>query len=1118
MKKIVGIFKESWFLSLVGVMAIALLVFFGGEALEINGFRPFGSLHSRYISISSLSLGWVLYHAWQWLRNRKKNKKILASLVGNSTPSPEEQASIEELRTLQEDLHDALKTLESIHSGKKSNYLYQTPWYVIIGPPGAGKTTLLANSKLNFPLSEKYGKDALRGVGGTRNCDWWFTEEAILLDTAGRYTTQDSRQEVDHAGWFGFLDLLKKTRPQQPINGILVAVSITDLLQQTAEQQENHANTIRKRIHELYEQLGVFFPVYMIFTKCDLLSGFSEFFDDLTSENRDQVWGVTFPYQNKQETNPAETFADEFVLLEERTYQQLVEKLGRERSLERRHALYLFPQQLSLLKPTLTTFLNNLYKPSRYQKTPLLRGVYFTSATQEGSPIDRIMAALTSNYGIGASQGSRFSEKGKSFFINHLLQQVVFSESGLAGTNPQAKKRIRWIQTGIATLAILLTTAVASILLVSYFNNKNYIMDYEEKIKSISQKISNIPDNADITLYLKTLDEIRKLSKSYADQPARTSLFYRFGLNQIDALGEKVDRKYEDLLRKIIRPYAKSTLEQYLRKEMSANPEKTFNALKVYLFFGGEMPKNTSIEVNGIDWNNDNNMTDPQDQAFNNHLENFLKLSTPQEKLDNALVTQARIALEKADITKIAYNNFIASVQDSSSRYNFDILKKNDLDVIGQSFIRKSNRPWSDGVPGIYTRQGYEQVFLANYLQAAKDLANDAWVINKGGDLEKISTAEERLFEHYQLNYIEQWDSFLSDITGQSINNRDQAKQIFLALTKNGGNLLFRLIQEIQIETQFKPKLQEGEENKKAELTLKIPEKIQLNFSDFSEWDDDTEFQDISRLIDEVSQGLNQDSTFEKLEDNPLENAIDKLDGESEKLPVPIRNIIKSLTKPSKSLITNTLSDKAKENLKALLKSTVGDLCTQQLLAFPAKKNSNQSIKLADFSRFFQPGGIIDTFEQQLLKEKNVDEVLKESILKQFSSSKKIRNTFFSSGFLNVDFGVELLKIEDPSIESIELSIGALTQRFEPGKITRKMFSWPASDTINAVITKKEPQINTFELTLHQGDSWGIFKFVENDILQFPLLKGVKFKIYAPTPTPFHIVETTLRGFKCPTL
>jgi len=330
--------------------------------------------------------------------------------------------------------------------------------------------------------------------------------------------------------------------------------------------------------------------------------------------------------------------------------------------------------------------------------------------------------------------------------------------------------------------------------------------------------------------------------------------------------------------------------------------------------------------------------------------------------------------------------------------------------------------------------------------------------------------------------------------------------------------LLFRLIQEIQIETQFKPKLQEGEENKKAELTLKIPEKIQLNFSDFSEWDDDTEFQDISRLIDEVSQGLNQDSTFEKLEDNPLENAIDKLDGESEKLPIPIRNIIKSLTKPSKSLITNTLSDKAKENLKALLKSTVGDLCTQQLLAFPAKKNSNQSIKLADFSRFFQPGGIIDTFEQQLLKEKNVDEVLKESILKQFSSSKKIRNTFFSSGFLNVDFGVELLKIEDPSIESIELSIGALTQRFEPGKITRKMFSWPASDTINAVITKKEPQINTFELTLHQGDSWGIFKFVENDILQFPLLKGVKFKIYAPTPTPFHIVETTLRGFKCPTL
>ena len=31
-------------------------------------------------------------------------------------------------------------------------------------------------------------------------------------------------------------------------------------------------------------------------TKCDLVAGFTEYFDDLTQEGRAQVWGVTFPY------------------------------------------------------------------------------------------------------------------------------------------------------------------------------------------------------------------------------------------------------------------------------------------------------------------------------------------------------------------------------------------------------------------------------------------------------------------------------------------------------------------------------------------------------------------------------------------------------------------------------------------------------------------------------------------------------------------------------------------------------------------------------------------------------------------------------------------------------
>ena len=108
-------------------------------------------------------------------------------------------------------------------------YLYEQPWYAIIGPPGAGKTTALLNAGLSFPLAAEMGQSAVAGVGGTRMCDWWFTESAVLIDTAGRYTTQDSDAAVDKAGWQAFLGLLKRTRARQPLNGVLVAIALSDI-------------------------------------------------------------------------------------------------------------------------------------------------------------------------------------------------------------------------------------------------------------------------------------------------------------------------------------------------------------------------------------------------------------------------------------------------------------------------------------------------------------------------------------------------------------------------------------------------------------------------------------------------------------------------------------------------------------------------------------------------------------------------------------------------------------------------------------------------------------------------------------------------------------------------
>ena len=160
-------------------------------------------------------------------------------------------------------------------SRRSGHSLYELPWYVIIGAPGAGKTTALVNSGLNFALDQKGSRSALRGIGGTRNCDWWFTDEAVFLDTAGRYTTQDSDAASDSVGWREFLALLKKYRARRPINGVILTISAPDLLMRDQAARDAHVDAARQRLDELNRELRIQLPVYLMVTKCDLIAGFT---------------------------------------------------------------------------------------------------------------------------------------------------------------------------------------------------------------------------------------------------------------------------------------------------------------------------------------------------------------------------------------------------------------------------------------------------------------------------------------------------------------------------------------------------------------------------------------------------------------------------------------------------------------------------------------------------------------------------------------------------------------------------------------------------------------------------------------------------------------------------
>ena len=418
--------------SILAALIFSALVWFGGPLVFVMDAQPFESGLVRGVIIAAIWLVVIGAILWRFLRRRR----AAAALEKAITTADVEESDAPVLKGKME---DAIQTLRrSSKSG--AGALYELPWYLIIGPPGAGKTTALVNSGLKFPLARDNAAKAIEGVGGTRYCDWWFTEQAVLIDTAGRYTTQDSDAKVDRKSWLAFLEMLRRNRPRQPINGVIVAISIADLLTLSPAEINAHADAIRKRLDELHEELKISFPVYAVFTKMDMIAGFAQYFADLDENKRKAVWGATFQTADKQANNVTQAPA-ELDLLIQRISDGMAERLQEEPDLRARVMLFGFPAQLAAIRKPVGEFLNRIFEPTRYQSTATLRGLYFTSGTQEGTPLDAIIGALQRNFGVESRAVSGATGMGKSYFLHDLLAKVIFAEAGWVSTNVAAVRR-----------------------------------------------------------------------------------------------------------------------------------------------------------------------------------------------------------------------------------------------------------------------------------------------------------------------------------------------------------------------------------------------------------------------------------------------------------------------------------------------------------------------------------------------------------------------------------------------------------------------------------------------------------------------------------------------------
>lgn len=563
-------------------VALSLAAWFAGDALVIAGARPLDAPLARATFIALVAAAWLGWELWRAHKAMRANQRLLDGLVRGVADADSAERAEHELALLRKRFDDALRVLRKARfrgPGGERRTLAQLPWYMFIGAPGSGKTTALLNAGLRFPLGDPRGADALQGVGGTRNCDWWFTDEAVLLDTAGRYTTQDSDREADAAAWLGFLDLLKTFRPRQPLNGALVTLSMSDLAHWNDEELRRYAEHVRERIAELRERLGIRLPVYVLVTKTDLLAGFNEFFSAFDAEQRAQVWGVTFAASELAAGRPAAVarFDEEFARLERRLYGMLPARLHEERDLQRRAAIYRFPQQFRVSGPPVSRFLEAAFGGPGQGEPAFVRGLYFTSGTQEGSPIDRVLGTLARSFNLERKVQPPAPGTGKSFFLRRLLREVILGEAGLAGLDPARERRRRLaLVAGFASLGAA-TVMLAGTWTASYLGNRDLVVAARATTAAMKAELAaqTALRSGDEARMLALLDRLRSLPASVDPQAG----FLRVGFGQGGKLAAQATRAYGNALHELLLPHALHSLEATLRTRPTRESLDAYAAL-----------------------------------------------------------------------------------------------------------------------------------------------------------------------------------------------------------------------------------------------------------------------------------------------------------------------------------------------------------------------------------------------------------------------------------------------------------------------------------------------------------------------------------------------------------
>ena len=1118
----------------LGVIALLAATWWLGPRWQVNGEFPLAAWQMRAL----VTLGVVLVVAMVWgmvlaRRLRKVNVK-------QSEAQKEQEDPILPMERKQQRLLDRqLAALKSNLPGRKG--IYRLPWYLVIGLEDAGKTSLIQRSGQTYTLT-----DVTRNNRGDRNAfgfDWWIGDDGVLIDPDGELLSQSQGEgagaEIQQRLWNHFIAWLERNRPQRPLNGVVLTIDLARLSVADPDQRRDRAILLRTRMRELMEQIGSRLPVYVTFTKMDLLYGFGPLVRTLSKQEKDRALGFTFSLENQMDSDDwLSQFVDRYTALVKRLTDRLPDVLANTRDAEERAAAYSFTRQLAGLKPVLEQFLTDLLSADVFSTPAMVRGTFFTSVLQEGVPEDAFVSAAAANYQIAEPiQPAQRSGQSANLFTRELFPKIIYPEAGLAGDN---RRVIQSRQRRLAVAAVVAICAGAGLTAGwqhFFIRNAEAAAAVEARVQGFIenwQPVGFEPDNTGRNL-LGPLDELREATLAFGDHRRNWPLLSDMGLYRGHEVGPEVEESYLDMLAYQYLP----ALMFGVMAEMGRAPDDSTERLEHLRVL--RMLYDASGRRNDI---------------VTRYMQNYWQQAFPgQSDLQQRLMGHLDYAMAHTDLARLTqegdavavmtlapFRSSVQWAQHELGRVATPDRVYRDLEIeaeqefrtplelaraAGPAFSTVFSRVdgygepvVSDGsgeedpltIPALLTREGLEKWFLRKSGSVTELALVDAWVLGRRDNVEFSKADEARLLASLQTlyaeHYAEAWRTALSRIDIQRFEDLNHGVRILESLT-SGHEPLASLLGQVRHNTRLVPSA-EVESAAARELLEQSPhfrmlQDIERQFAELNDLtrdngDQSTGLEQIMLVVGELHEYMRNLQEAPDKGKAALAAARARMGLQGADPIFTLQRMADNQPEPLNRLLTRL----ATESWRVVLDQAVAQLERewyrevyqpfQQNLArhYPFNPESGRDVALQDFERFFAPGGVLDAFYQDNLKlflEDHPEQVgdarraglVRGAVLTSLENADRIRRAYFTrGGSLDVEFALEPLNLSANKRRSVVNVDGQLVE-FSHGPRQSIPLVWPNTlrDSVESRITLVPVQVNRSPRSLSESGPWALFRLLD---------------------------------------